>query len=100
MDVGPIEKVFDALIQAGSLVSLSVSAFFVMLAGFPYISAGGSARAVESAKSSRQNAAIGLAVVVLCKVFTALEGNALGLSANSPTGLALAPTFWMLSGLR
>ena len=48
MDVGPIVSVFNALLTAGAAVSLAATAFFVMLAGFQYMSAGGGVRSVES----------------------------------------------------
>ena len=43
-------------------------AFFLMLAGYQWMTAGGSVRAVESAKSSLTHALIGFGIVVLCKV--------------------------------
>jgi len=49
MDTGPIIKIFDSLLTAGAAVALTATAFFVMLAGYQYMSAGGSVRAVESA---------------------------------------------------
>jgi hypothetical protein len=52
VDTGPIISVFNSLLTAGAAVLLAATAF-VMLAGFQYMSAGGSARAVESAKGSR-----------------------------------------------
>src|SRR5216683_252139 len=98
MDVGPITKVFDALLTAGATVSLAATAFFVMLAGFQYMSAGGSVRAVESAKGSLYNALIGFAVVILCKIIAGLVGGALGAPATGAgtTGMALGPTAWAL----
>ena len=78
MDVSPIVRIFDSLLSAGAAVSLAATAFFVMLAGFQYMSAGGSVRAVESAKGSLYNALIGFAVVILCKVIAGLIGGALG----------------------
>ena len=59
-------------------MALAATAFFVMLAGFQYMSAGGSVRAVESAKGSLYNALIGFAVVILCRVIAGLIGGALG----------------------
>jgi hypothetical protein len=67
MDVSPIVRIFDSLLSAGAAVALAATAFFVMLAGFQYMSAGGSVRAVESAKGSLYNALIGFAVVILCR---------------------------------
>ncbi len=40
--------------------------------------AGGSVRAIESAKGSLYNALIGFAIVILCKVIANLIGGALG----------------------
>jgi hypothetical protein len=78
MDTGPIVKVFDSLLIARAAAALMATAFFVMLAGFQYMSAAGSARAVESAKGSSYNALIGFAIVILCKVVAGLVGSALG----------------------
>ena len=78
MDVGPIVKVFDALMTAGAALGLGATGFFVMLAGYQYLSAGGSVRAVESAKGSLTHALIGFAIVVLCKVLANLVAAALG----------------------
>jgi hypothetical protein len=99
MDVLPIIKIFDSLLTAGAAVGLTATAFFVMLAGYQYMSAGGSVRAVESAKGSLYNALIGFAVVILCKIIAGLVGGALGAPGPSAgtTGLALIPMVWTLS---
>ena len=101
MDVGPILKVFDALTNAGALLAVAVAGFFVMIAGYQYMSAGGSARTIEMAKGGLYNALIGLAIVILCKVIAALVGGALGApgSGGSTTGMLVDPTAWMLSVL-
>ena len=78
MDTAPIVRTFDALLTAGATVSAIVAAFFVMIAGFQYMGAGGSVRAIESAKGSLYNALIGFAIVILCKVIANLIGGALG----------------------
>ncbi|MBV9355412.1 MAG: hypothetical protein JO023_07770 [Chloroflexi bacterium] len=99
MDVGPIVKVFDALMTAGATLGLGATGFFVMLAGYQYLSAGGSVRAVESAKGSLYNALIGFAIVIMCKVIANLIGGALGAPGSSATaaaGLVLGPTAWLL----
>ncbi len=90
MDVGPIVSVFNALLTAGAAVSLAATAFFVMLAGFQYMSAGGSVRAVESAKGSLYNALIGFAIVILCRVVAGLVGGALGAPGTDATAQAAA----------
>jgi hypothetical protein len=99
MDVGPIIKVFNTLLTAGAAVSLIATAFFVMLAGFQYMSAGGSVRAIESAKGSLYHALIGFAIVILCKVIAGLVGNALGAPGSIALGPARGPVaaLWLLS---
>jgi hypothetical protein len=69
-----------------------------MLAGYQYMSAGGSVRAVESAKGSLSNALIGFAVVILCKIIAGLVGSALGApgGAAGAAGIALGPVAWAL----
>ena len=98
MDVGPITNVFDALMTAGATLGLGATGFFVMLAGYQYLSAGGSVRAVESAKSSLYNALIGFAIVIMCKVIANLIGGALGApgAAATTTGIVLGPATWLL----
>ena len=96
MDVGPIVSVFNALLTAGAAVSLAATAFFVMLAGFQYMSAGGSVRSVESAKGSLYNALIGFAIVILCRVVAGLVGGALG-APGTETAAQTAAALWLLS---
>jgi hypothetical protein len=101
MDVGPILKVFDALMTAGATLGLGATGFFVMLAGYQYMSAGGSVRTIESAKSSLYNALIGLAIVIMCKVVASLVGGALGApgAGGGTVGMLLEPTAWVLAPL-
>ena len=99
MDVGPILKVFDALMTAGATLGLGATGFFVMLAGYQYMSAGGSVRTIESAKSSLYNALIGLAIVIMCKVIAGLVGGALGApgaGGSATAGMVISPTTWLL----
>lgn len=99
MDVGPIVKVFEALMQAGATLALAATGFFVMLAGYQYLSAGGSVRQVESAKGSLYNALIGFAIVIMCRAIANLLGGALGApgaGGSITTGLAVGPAAWML----
>jgi Type IV secretion system pilin len=97
MDVTPITKIFDALLTAGAQVGLAATAFFIMLAGYQYLSAGGSARAIESAKASLWNAAIGFAVIILCRVIAGIVGSALGAPGTTTSAAALDPVAMALS---
>jgi hypothetical protein len=78
MDTAPIVRTFETLINVGAAVAAVAAAFFVMLAGYQYMTAGGSVRALESAKNSLSNALIGLAIVILCRVVANLVRGALG----------------------
>jgi hypothetical protein len=78
MDTAPIVRTFETLINVGATVAAVTAAFFVMLAGYQYMTAGGSVRALESAKSSLSNALIGLAIVILCRIVANLVRGALG----------------------
>ena len=78
MDTAPIVRTFETLITVGAAVAAVAAAFCVMLAGYQYMPAGGSVRALESAKSSLSNALIGLAIVILCRVVANLVRGALG----------------------
>jgi len=77
MDTGPIINLFNQLLTAGAAIAAATCAFFVMLAGYQYMTAGGSVRVIESAKGSLYNALIGFAIVILCRVIANLVGGAL-----------------------
>jgi hypothetical protein len=87
MDTAPIINLFTQLLALGATVATIVTAFFVMLAGYQYMTAGGSVRAVESAKGSLYHAFIGLAIVILARVLANLVGGALGARAAGGMGL-------------
>jgi Type IV secretion system pilin len=81
MDTGPIINLFNQLLTIGAALGAVVCAFFLMLAGYQWMTAGGSVRAAESAKSSIYHALIGFAIVILCKVLANLVAGALGAPA-------------------
>ena len=81
MDTGPIINLFNQLLTIGAALGAVVCAFFLMLAGYQWMTAGGSVRAAESAKSSIYHALIGFVIVILCKVLANLVAGALGAPA-------------------
>ena len=81
MDTAPIVTLFTQLMTAGVALGAVVCAFFLMLAGYQWMTAGGSVRSVESARSSLTHAIIGFVIVVLCKVLANLVASALGAPA-------------------
>ena len=78
LDTAPIVRTLETLINVGAAVGAVAAAFFVMLAGSQHMTAGGSVRALESAKNSRSNALISLAMVILCRAVGDLVRGALG----------------------
>ena len=73
-----INGLFSNLLNIGLGVAVTVSAFFLMVGAFMYMSAGGSPRQMESGKSAMVNALFGLAVALSAKVVAGMIQNALG----------------------
>ena len=63
---------FDQLTTIGLNIGLAAAAFFILVGGFQYMSASGNPMAMERAKSSLKNAAIGFAIVLLARTLAAL----------------------------
>ena len=63
-DTQPLINLFQQLLTIGAALGAVVCAFFLMLGGYQWMTAGGSVRAAESAKSSIYHALIGFAVVI------------------------------------
>jgi hypothetical protein len=76
--VEAINGLFNNLLNIGLGVAVTVSAFFLMVGAFMYMSAGGSPRQMESGKSAMVNALFGLAVALSARVVAGLIQNALG----------------------
>ena len=73
-----INGLFNNLLNIGLGVAVTVSAFFLMVGAFMYMSAGGSPRQMESGKAAMVNALFGLAVALSARVVAGLIQNALG----------------------
>jgi hypothetical protein len=73
-----INGLFNNLLNVGLGVAVTVSAFFLMVGAFMYMSAGGSPRQMESGKSAMVNALFGLAVALSARVVAGMIQNALG----------------------
>jgi Type IV secretion system pilin len=63
---------FDQLTTIGLNIGLAAAAFFILVGGFQYMSAGGNPMSMERAKSSLKNAAIGFAIVLLARTLAQL----------------------------
>jgi type IV secretion system pilin len=72
-----INVLFGNLLNIGIGVAAAVSAFFVMWGAFLYMSAGGSPRQMEQAKTAIVNALAGLAIVLLARVIAAMVQEAM-----------------------
>ena len=78
MGIGPIVSVFNSLLTVGAAVSLAATAFFVMLAGFQYMSSRRKRSVRRVGQGQPLQRLIGFAIVILCRVIAALVGTALG----------------------
>lgn len=72
-----INEFFGNLLNIGIGVAVAVSAFFVMWGAFLYITAGGSPRQMETAKTAIVNALGGLAIALLARVLAGVVQDAL-----------------------
>ena len=72
-----INILFGNLLNIGIGVAAAVSAFFVMWGAFLYMSAGGSPRQMEQAKTAIVNALAGLAIVLLARVIASMVQEAM-----------------------
>lgn len=72
-----ITQLFTNLLQVGTAVGVSVCAFFLMWAGYSYMSAGGNVRQMESAKQGLFNALAGLAIILAAHLLAQMIQTAL-----------------------
>lgn len=63
-----ITQLFTNLLDVGVKVGAAVCAFFLMWAGYNWMSAGGNARQMETAKQALFNALAGLAIILAANV--------------------------------
>ena len=63
---------FSQLTDIGLNIGLAAATFFILVGGFQYMSAGGNPMAMERAKSSLRNAAIGFAIILLAHAIASL----------------------------
>nr|AQQ74579.1 hypothetical protein [uncultured bacterium] len=72
-----INSLFENLLNIGTGVGVTVSAFFVMWGAFMYMSASGNPRQMESGKSAIVNALAGLAIVLMARVIAGMIQDAM-----------------------
>ena len=77
-----ITQLFTSLLRTGVAVGAVVCAFFLMWSGYQWMSAGGNARQMESAKQALFNALAGLAIIIAAKVIAQMVQTAM---AGIPT---------------
>lgn len=63
---------FNQLTTIGLNIGTAAAAFFILVGGFQYMTAGGNPMAMERAKSSLKNAAIGFAIILLAHTLAQL----------------------------
>ena len=71
-----INAVFSNLLNIGMGLAFGVSALFVMWGAFLYMTAGGSPRQMETAKTAIVNALGGLVIVLLARVIAGVVQGA------------------------
>ena len=71
-----VNTLFGNLIEIGTGVAAVVAACFVMWGAFLYMTAGGSPRRLETAKSAIASALTGLAIVLLARVIASMVQGA------------------------
>jgi hypothetical protein len=72
-----IINAFDALTTVGTAIALSVTAFFLLVGGFRYMTARGNPVQMERAKASLEHAAVGFGIIILARVLAELLQSAI-----------------------
>ena len=72
-----ITQLFSNLLTLGVAVGGAVCAFFLMWAGYQYMSAGSNSRQMEGAKQALFNALAGLAIIIGAKLLAGMIVSAL-----------------------
>ena len=72
-----ITQLFTNLLNIGVAVGSFVCAFFLMWAGYQYMSAGSNSRQMEGAKQALFNALAGLAIIIGAKLLAGMIVTAL-----------------------
>lgn len=75
---GDITNFFNNLVNIGIAVGALVCAFFLIFAGYRWMSAGGNVRQLETAKQALFNALAGLAIVLAAKIIANLVVTVIG----------------------
>jgi len=72
-----ITQLFTNLLNLGVAVGGAVCAFFLMWAGYQYMSAGSNSRQMEGAKQALFNALAGLAIIIGAKLIAGMIVSAM-----------------------
>lgn len=83
--VNAMNTLFGGLLTIGVKVGAAVCAFFLMWAGYQWMSAGGNTRQMESAKQALFNALTGLAIILVASVIAGMVVHAIPTPPAVPT---------------
>ena len=72
-----INSLFTNLLNLGTSIAVVVTAFFLMLGGYQYMSAGGNPHSMEKGKTALFNAVAGLFIILSARVIAGLVQSAL-----------------------
>jgi hypothetical protein len=75
--VDAINSLFTSLLNLGTSVAVIVAAFFLMLGGYQYMSAGGNPHDMEKGKAALRSAVAGLFIVLSARVLAGVVQSAL-----------------------
>jgi hypothetical protein len=82
--VNAMNTLFGSLLSIGVKAGAAVCAFFLMWAGYNWMSAGGNTRQMESAKQALFNALAGLAIILVASVIATMVVNAIPATSVVP----------------
>jgi hypothetical protein len=75
MDLGAFGQTINNLITVAQAIGLLLFVFFLSMAGFYFMTSGGSPNKIEQSKSAAFNACIGLALILSARTIQALVSN-------------------------
>lgn len=75
MDLGPIQATVNNILTAATALGAIVLAYFLMVAGFLFMTSGGNPGRIEQSKSAAFNSLFGFGIIVGARFLAALFSN-------------------------
>lgn len=77
MDLGPLTQTINNLLNIATGLGLLLCAFFLCVAGFKFMTSGGSPSGIEQSKQAAFNAMLGFALVLSARVIANVINGAI-----------------------